>query len=105
MKFQVSLHIPYYCIIDILMPLELKVLMSTVLSVWSGTQSYNVEIVARCLEKMVVGLGNSPSFGRGIVKEELQGIIPVYCRYEFGQDRVATSPVMAICVVSFSQDG
>ncbi len=53
----------------------------TVLSVWSGTQSYNVEIVARCLEKMVVGLGTSPSFDRGIVEEELQGIIPVYRRY------------------------
>jgi len=60
-------------------------------------------IVAKYLEKMVVGL--SPSFGRGIVKEELQSIMPVYRRYEFGQDRVATSPVMAICVVSFSQDG
>jgi len=51
----------------------------TVLSVWSGTQSYNVGIVAKYLEKVVVGL--SPSFDRGIVEEELQGIIPVYHRY------------------------
>jgi len=78
--------------------------MSTVLSVWSGTQSYNVGIVARCLEKMVVVLGTSPSFGRGIVREELQGIILGYRRYEFGQDMVATDPVIVMCVVSLSQD-
>lgn len=43
--------------------------MSTVLSVWSGTQSYNVEIVAKYLEK--VGVEPSASFGRGIVEEGL----------------------------------
>jgi len=42
-------------------------------------ENLNVGIVAKYLEKVVVGL--SPSFDRGIVEEELQGIIPVYRRY------------------------
>jgi len=48
-------------------------------------------IVAKYLEK--AGIGLSPSFDRDIVKEELQGIIPVYRRYEFGQGMGATNPV------------
>gem|GEM_PF-6353609 len=51
------------------------------------------------------GNWTSPSFDRGIVREELQCIIPGYRRYEFGQDMVATDPVMVIFAVSLSQDG